>query len=87
MLWFLAQYGPDSVLGWLVLIFVAGAPVLALTALIVALVVAIGRATICRASPSEKPATASPDPEATAAYLSARARERRAEPRDDDHSG
>ena len=80
MLWFLGQVGPDSMIGWLVLIFVAYLPVLVLAVLVVAVVVAIARATILRAPPSETPAAASTDPadpEAMAAYLLDRARDRR----------
>jgi hypothetical protein len=90
MQWFLAQYGPDSVFGWLLLVFVAYAPLLVLGALVLTLVVAIARRTIFRAPPSEMaaPASVAPaDPEATAAYLSERARDRRADSRGSDQAG
>jgi hypothetical protein len=78
MLTFLAQYGPDSVLGWLLLLLVANLPLLALSGVILALFIAAARTALGRNRPPEpRPAPQLPDPEAMASYLRERARNRR----------
>jgi hypothetical protein len=80
MLTFLAQYGPDSLSGWLVLLFVANLPLLVVSALVVVVVIRIALAARARYRPPEPRAgefVVSPDPEATTSYLRDRAREKR----------
>ena len=80
MLTFLALYGPDSVFGWLVLLFVANIPLLVVSALVVVVIVRVALAAWARYQPPD-PSTGesevSPDPEATTSYLRDRAREKR----------
>ena len=80
MLTFLAQYGPDSLSGWLVLLFVANLPLLVVAALVVVVIIRVALAAWTRYRPPD-PApgefVAPPDPEGTASYLRDRAREKR----------
>ena len=80
MLTFLALYGPDSVFGWLVLLFVANLPLLVVSALVVVVIVRVALAAWARYQPPDPSAgefEVSPDPEATASYLRDRARKKR----------
>ena len=80
MLTFLAQYGPDSLSGWLVLLFVAYLPLLVVVALVVVVIVRVAMAAWARYRPPDPSAgefVAPPDPEGTASYLRDRAREKR----------
>jgi hypothetical protein len=80
MLTFLALYGPDSWFGWLVLLFVANLPLIALSALILVVILRVALAALARNRPPEPWAgefVVPPDPEATASYLLDRAREKR----------
>ena len=80
MLMFLAQYGPDSLPGWLVLLFVANLPLLVVSALVVVVIVRVALTALARHRPPEPSAgefVVPPDPEGTASYLGDRARERR----------
>jgi hypothetical protein len=75
---FLAQYGPDSTFGWLLLLLVANLPLVAVSALILAVIFIAARAALGRYRPPEPPpAAVVPDPAATASYLRGRARIRR----------
>ena len=83
MLTFLAQYGPDSLSGWLVLLFVANLPLLLVSALVVLVVIRVAVAAWARYRPPEPAAgefVVPPDPEGTAAYLRDRARDKRDRP-------
>ena len=80
MLTFLALYGPDSWFGWLVLLFVANLPLIALSALILVVIVRVALTVLARyrpPAPSAQEFAVSPDPEATASYLRDRARDKR----------
>ena len=80
MLTFLAQYGPDSLSGWLVLLFVANLPLLVVSAFVVVVIVRVAMAAWARYRPPDPSAgefVAAPDPEGTASYLRDRAREKR----------
>jgi len=80
MLTFLAQYGPDSLSGWLMLLFVANLPLLIVSALVVVVIVCIALAAWARVRPLDPSAgelVVPADPEATASYLLDRAREKR----------
>ena len=80
MLMFLAQYGPDSLPGWLVLLFVANLPLLVVSVLVVLVIIRVVLAAWARhrpPSPSAGEFDVPTDPEATASYLGDRARERR----------
>ena len=80
MLTFLAQYGPDSLSGWLVLLFVANLPLLVVSALVVVVIIRVVLAAWARyrpPAPSAGEFVVPPDPEATASYLRDRAREKR----------
>ena len=76
----MALYGPDSWLGWLVLLFVANLPLLVVSALAVVVVIRVvlaARARYRPPSPSAGEFVVPADPEATTSYLRDRARERR----------
>ena len=80
MLMPLAQYGPDSVSGWLVLLFVANLPLLVVSALVVMVVIRVALAARARHRPPDPSAgefDVPADPEGTASYLGDRAREKR----------
>ena len=67
MLTFLALYGPDSVFGWLVLLFVANLPLLVVSALVVVVIIRVALAAWARYRPPDPSAgefVVSPDPEA-----------------------
>jgi hypothetical protein len=77
---FLAQYGPDSLSGWLLLLFVANLPLVVVSALVVAVIIRVALAAWTRyrpPAPSDGEFVVPPDPEGTASYLGDRARERR----------
>ena len=79
----LALVGPDSQLGWVVLIVYAYLPVIALLAVVTVVVIVAARAAWRRwapPAPPAPPAVPSSDPEATAAYLADHARTRRDRP-------
>ena len=48
MLTFLAMYGPDSAFGWVVLLFLASLPIVAVCALILAVFIGVTRAALAR---------------------------------------
>ena len=80
MLTFLALYGPESLSGWLVLLFVANLPLLVVSALVVVVIIRVALAAWARYRPPEPSAgefVVPTDPEATASYLRDRAREKR----------
>ena len=86
MLTFLAMYGPDSAFGWVVLLFIASLPIVAVCALILAVFVGVTRAALARNRPPDAPGqgSVSSDPEATASRLRASAQDRRGRPRNND---
>ena len=53
MLTFLAQYGPDSLSGWLVLLFVANLPLLVVSALVVVVIIRVALAAWARYRPPD----------------------------------
>ena len=76
----LALYGPDSWFGWLVLVFVANLPLIALSALILVVILHVALTALARyrpPAPSAQEFAVPSDPEATASYLRNRARDRR----------
>ena len=80
MLTSLAQYGPDSQSGWLVLLFVANLPLLVVAALVVVVIIRVALAAWARHRPPDPSAgefVVPADPEGTASYLRDRAREKR----------
>ena len=80
MLTFLALYGPESLFGWLVLVFVANLPLLVVSAVVVVVIIRIALAAFARSRPPEPSAgefVVPSDPEGTASYLRDRARDKR----------
>ena len=82
----LAMYGPDSVFGWLVLLFLSYLPLLALCALVLGVIFRVTRGVMARYQPPDPPARTSvlSDPEAMASRLRESAQNRRGRPRDAD---
>ena len=80
MLTFLAQYGPDSLSGWLVLLFVANLPLVVVSALVVVVIIRVALAAWARHRPPDPSAgefVLPADPGATASYVRDRALEKR----------
>ena len=76
----LALYGPESLFGWLVLVFVANLPLLVVSALVIVVIIRVALAAWARYRPPEPSAgefVVPTDPEGTAAYLRDRARHKR----------